>query len=407
MQSSTLASAESSCYPKLRVGIIGCGLRSTSFIDYFSRNPAKGDIVAVCDIFPEKAELLVKHYGSKAAIFDNANKMMQEVKPDAIIIATPDFAHVEPAVSALKANIHVYCEKPMATTLEDCDTIIDAAKKSSAIFYLGFNLRHGLMHETIHNLVTSGRLGKVTTIEANEYYYGGKTYFRRWNRLERFGGGLWLTKASHDFDLLNWMAGAEPVSIYATANLSHYTPRKDAATRCRDCASRLTCPDFCDILNPRNNEVEEIWRQFGLINESKTGQPCDLCLFNSDKDTFDNGIAVINFQNDIRATYTVNVLTGRTTRQMRIIGTEGMLEGDMEKGTITLVERHSFQTCTYDLRAQMNGGHGGADDRIMNDFLLTLHQNKKPRSGWAEGRLAVKVALAARESCARDAKIVL
>ena len=389
----------------LRIGLIGCGLRAPAFLDYFSRNPSHGNIVGMCDHFPEKAELLAKQYKFNSEIFDNGRKMLEATKPDAVIVCTPDFAHVEPVVSALESNIHVYCEKPMATTLKDCDTIIDAAKKSSAIFYLGFNLRHGLMYETIHRLITSGQLGKVTTIEANEYYYGGKTYFRRWNRLEKYGGGLWLTKACHDFDLLNWMAGTEPVSVYATANLSHYTPRKDAMSRCQDCTLRYTCPDYYDLFNPQNNAVEELWRQFGVINERKTGQAADLCLFNSDKDTFDNGIAVLNYQNDIRATYTVNVLASRTTRQMRVIGTEGMLEGDMEKGTITVVERHSFRTYTYDLHAQMTGGHGGADDRIIHDFLLTLHQGKKPRSGWAEGRLAVKISLAARESCTRNETI--
>jgi predicted dehydrogenase len=389
----------------MKIAIVGAGGRTTTFLSYFSRYPNEGDIVGICDLIPEKAELLANLYGIKTQIFSDTEKMYSSVKPDAVIICTPDFAHVEPSVMALKQKIHVLCEKPMATTLDDFDTIIKAAKKSSAIFYLGFNLRHGPVHATIHDIVVSGRLGKITTIEANEYYYGGKTYFRRWNRLQKFGGGLWVTKACHDMDLLNWMAGAEPQSVYATANLSHYQPNPKAAQQCRHCKIQHECPDYFDIFAHQPNSWEELWKNVRMVTEKNGGEPADLCLFNAKKDTFDNGIAVVTYKNDIRATYTVNVLASRTTRQTRIIGTDGMVEADMERGTIEETQRHSGKKCVYDLREMMSSGHGGADDRMIKDFLHTCELGKKPTCSWAEGRLAVQVSLAARESC-RQGKVM-
>jgi len=283
--------------------------------------------------------------------------MLDEVSPDAVIICTPDFAHVNPTITALKRNIHVFCEKPMATTLKDCDTMVNAAKKSSAIFYLGFNLRHGPIHETVHEIVSSGRLGKISTIEANENYYGGKTYFRRWNRFVKYGGGLWLTKACHDFDLLNWIAGAEPQTVYATSNLSHYHSKPGAAKQCRNCKLQFQCPDFYDAFS--NDEEERIFREIRLIGEQHGSEPSDLCLYTSEKDTFDNGIAVVTYKNDIRTTYTVNVIAARDTRMMRVVGTEGTCEADMGKGVIEVTERHSRRSFTYDLRQMMSSGHGG------------------------------------------------
>ncbi|MFA5863599.1 MAG: Gfo/Idh/MocA family oxidoreductase [Phycisphaerae bacterium] len=385
--------------PKVRVALVGAGSRTTSFLHYFSQHTSEGEIVALSDIIPEKGRLLARIYGVNAEVFDNTEKMVQQVKPDMIFICTPDYAHVETAVTALKAKIHVFCEKPMATTLEDCDTIINAAKKSPAVFYLGFNLRHDPVHETMHELIASGRLGKITTIEANEYYYGGKTYFRRWNRLQKFGGGLWITKACHDFDLLNWMAGAEPQTVYATANLSHYHSKPKAAKQCRKCELQYECPDYYDVFDTQSEEKGGLWREFRLTSEKFGKEPSDLCLFTSDKDTFDNGIAVVTYKNDIRTTYTVNVLASRSSREMRVIGTDGMAEADMEKGTIECTERHSKRKYTYDLSEMMKSGHGGSDDRMIKDFLHTCHTGKKPKSSWAEGRLAVEVALAARESC--------
>ena len=74
----------------------------------------------------------------------------------------------------------------------------------------------------------AGKLGKLLTIEANEYYFGGRSYFRRWNRLREFGGGLWITKACHDFDLINWFAGGKPRRVFAMSNLSYYKPMDGA-----------------------------------------------------------------------------------------------------------------------------------------------------------------------------------
>ena len=288
-------------------------------------------------------------------------------------------------------------KKPLATTLADCDRIIDAAAGSTASCYLGFNLRHSPVHDTVHRLIQEGRVGKVTTIEANEWYYGGRTYFRRWNRLRQFSGGLWLTKSSHDFDVLNWLAGADATSIYATSSLSHYRPRPGAGPRCRDCRFKDTCPDYYDINDPQGGETEQMRAKLHGVMEQEGRWAPDICLFNSDKDTFDNGIAVINYANDIRATYTINVLGARTTRQLRIVGIEGLIEADMETGWVRFTQRHTRKTEEIDLTKEIEGGHGGADGRILAHFFEICRNGGTPRSSLIDGRKAVALALAARE----------
>lgn len=390
----------------LRVGIVGMGGRSTCFANYFADNPSDGTVLALCDHIPEKGRFMAEHYQLKADVFDNVADMIRQASLDAVFITTPDFAHVEPATAALNANIHVFCEKPLATTLADCDAITAAAQRSSAVFYLGLNLRHGPVHDTIHELIATGRIGKVTTIEANEWYYEGRTYFRRWNRLRQYGGGLWVTKACHDFDLLNWMAGDDPTCVYAVANLSHYTEIPEAANQCRDCTLQFTCPDYYDVLNVGDTD-DDVIRRLRLIAEENGQESGDLCLYNTDKDTFDNGIALITYANDIRATYTVNVLAARTTRQMRVVGTEGTIEADMGKGLICLTERHTHRTSRYDLRAQMASGHGGADHRLLKDFIHSVHTGRKPKTSWDEGRKSVELALAAQQSLETQGVVTL
>lgn len=131
----------------------------------------------------------------------------------------------------------------------------------------------------------------------------------------------------------------------------------------------------------------------------------DLCLYNSDKDTFDNGMAVVEYDNDVRATFTVNVVSARETRQMRLMGTEGSAEGDMEQGIVTYWKRYSDEKQVFDLTSQMNSSHGGADEEILKDFFFCCQNGREPQSGWPEGRLALEVGLAARESSDRGVAI--
>ena len=279
-------------------------------------------------------------------------------------------------------------------------------KKSKSIFYVGKNIRHSPTHKKLHDILESGKLGKLLTIEANEYYYGGRTYFRRWNRLREYGGGLWITKACHDFDLLNWFACGNPEKVFATSNLSYYKPIEGAGPNCGVCKIKDTCPDFYYVSAPEKSKWSKEFDDIATISEQKSGHPRDLCLYNSDKDTFDNGIAVVEYDNDVRATYTVNVVSARDTRQMRLMGTEGSAEGDMETGLVKYWKRHSDETEQFDLTDQINSSHGGADDKILTDFFDCCVNGNKPRSGWPEGRQALQVGLAARESCDEN-KVVI
>ncbi len=385
---------------KLNIAVIGASKRSAIIFEYFKKYPGEGKVVGVFDIIPAVSQKLIEqHNVPETRVYSSLAEAVEDTNVDAVFIGTPDNEHVLPVVAALQAGKHVYIEKPMAITLEDCDAIINVAKESTQIFYLGMNLRHSPVHEKMHQILDSGKLGKLLTIEANEYYHGGRTYFRRWNRLREFGGGLWVTKACHDFDLLNWFSGGHPERVYATSSLSYYKPKLNAATHCRICPLKDECKDFYDINNPKASDWTDEFEELGRLVEEVSDEPQDLCLFNSDKDTFDNGIAVVDYDNDVRATYTVNVVSARSTRQLRLMGTAGSAEGDMDSGIVTFWTRYSDEKTVYDLKSKMVSGHGGADDQILADFVECCRTGKSPRSSWAEGRRSLEVALAARESC--------
>jgi predicted dehydrogenase len=391
----------------VKVVIIGTGARAIAFCKFIADEPKMVKLIAVVDVNMRKAQVLIDRFNLVADVSDDVEKTIRRDDIDAVMISTPDYAHVLPAILALQMNKHLYIEKPLATTLEACDAIIEAARNSKAICYLGFNMRHIVLYEKIHSFVQEGMLGKITTIEANEWYYGGKSYFRRWNRFRKYSGGLWLTKACHDFDIINWIAGGRPISVYAVCNLSCYKLIPGAGPRCRDCAIRQTCPDFYDINKPLDNWFDEIWRQLQLTMEQDGSAAPDICLFNSEKDTFDNGMALIEYDNDVRASYTVNVVASRNTRQIRVNGTEGMVEGDIEEGWLRVVQRHTGKVSEYDLDNDIKGTHFGADEKIFTDFFKICNNGGQPRSGLLNGRVAVQISVAAQESCDKAMRISL
>jgi predicted dehydrogenase len=256
------------------------------------------------------------------------------------------------------------------------------------------NLRHNPVYGKLHEIGTGGQLGQIFTIESNEYYKGGRSYFRRWNRLRKLSGGLWITKCCHDFDLLNWIGGGKPIRVFATSSLSFYKPKPEGATHCRVCPIKQQSPDYYNVESPPDQVQDALL----AMTEQATGQPRDLCLYNSDRDTFDNGIAVIDYDNDVRTAHTLSVVSARDTRQMRIMGTHASAEADAEEGMIRVWHRYGGSKVGYDLSQLRDSGHGGADDEMLLDFFRCCRTGDKPRSSWIEGRLNTQIGLAARQS---------
>lgn len=386
----------------IAITIVGASMRSQMLLEFLKKRKDVAFLAGIYDVVPQRGQYLLRQYGlqEEVPVHQSLEEAIDNPNSEALFVATPDGEHAESVIRGLQAGKHIYCEKPLDITLEACDAIIQAARQSEAVFYVGMNLRHSPVYETVHNTIASGEIGKVLTIEACEYYYGGRTYFRRWNRLRSRGGGLWITKACHDFDLLNWMAGGNPTSVSATSSLSWYKPKPQATLHCRNCPLKNECPDCYDIHNP-GVHIPQIWDDLAAITEEVTGQKRDLCLYNSDKDTFDNGVAIVEYDNDVRATYVCNVVAPNQEikRRMTVLGSDGALDADLAKGEVIVYDRHSPKNVRHDLAAAVReSSHGGADDRILLDFFRCCQSGDKPRSSWQDGRNSLLVGLAATEA---------
>ena len=389
-----------------RLAIAGMGGRGVSMTRLILDSPHDVQIVGLVDRIRARAELTRDYYDLSLRCFDNAAECLDAAEPDALIAFTSDAWHEEVVVPALQRDVHVYCEKPMATTLEACDRMIAAAEKSQALFYMGHNMRMGPMYHTIHEIVAGGDIGELLTLEMNEYYHGGRTYFRRWNRLLDVGGGLWITKSTHDFDMMAWLAGSEPVSVYAVGGLRHFRPKAGAAGRCRNCPLADQCDDYQppDTLRyderARDERQLRFWDEWRRLGEPDGYLPADACLYRGDIETIDHGIATVKFASGACATYAMSCVTTPqlSGRWLTATGTKGAILSDPRTGKIHVSYRGAKPPQAYDTSALRTGSHGGADDRVVADFLRCCRGGGAPIATHTDGRRAVMMGLAAQQS---------
>ncbi len=376
---------------RIRVAVVGIGNRGSWALDALQR-AGQFEVAALVDPIGARVEYAkkTKNLPSAAGYADLAT-CLARTSLDAVAVFTPDGMHAEPVEAALHAGKWVFVEKPLEITNARLDRIIEADRQAGGKTFVGFNLRFAPVYTTIKRLLDEGVAGEILTVEADEFYDGGRTYFRRWNRLRSVGGGLWVTKSCHDFDLLHWLVGAAPTGVFASCALRHYRPRPEAAMYCRDCRLKATCPDRHELHPLPCTPMDE-------LTEQATGQRADLCLYNSDKDTFDSGQACVRFANGAMATYTVSVVAGFTNRRFRVAGTQAVLEGDMEAGTVVI--RRRDPSGEERLAPGSGLGHGGADEFVMDAFAGFIRGKPAPHMVRpAEAAVAVRIGLAATQSC--------
>lgn len=220
------ASTPLSINAKKRLAIVGTGHRGTGFwgkpvLDNF------GDMiefVGMCDINPGRLETAKQFMGAKCPTFSDFDKMVKDTKPDMVIVTTVDATHDLFIVKALEAGCDVITEKPMTTDEDKCQSILDAERRTGRKVIVGFNYRHNPHMKKLRELLMQNRVGKITSVDFHWYLnvYHGADYFRRWHAYKAKGGSLWVHKASHHFDLLNWWLDSDPVEVTAFGQLENY-----------------------------------------------------------------------------------------------------------------------------------------------------------------------------------------
>ena len=155
---------------KTTVGLIGCGKRLANVIQHMARHPAfqQIELPAVYDPDPHYANVLRKTLAPGLSVKSHYEDILGDPANDWIMIGSWNCFHAEHVIAAFNAGKHVFCEKPLATTLTDCVAMREAWKHSNCRFVIGFTLRYSPHYRKIKELMDDGRIGELISFEFNE-----------------------------------------------------------------------------------------------------------------------------------------------------------------------------------------------------------------------------------------------
>ena len=146
----------------IKIGIIGCGkITEVRHAPEYAENP-NCELVAFFDVVKERAEAMAKQYGAKA--YGSIEELLKS-DVDAVSVCVANRYHAETAIKALRAGKHVLCEKPMATTPEDCEAMVQAARESGRFLMIGQNQRLAKAHVKAREIIQRGEMGRVLSFE--------------------------------------------------------------------------------------------------------------------------------------------------------------------------------------------------------------------------------------------------
>lgn len=206
----------------LKVAIIGTGAISPSHIEAYLQFKDRCKIVALCDLYPEKAEVRRDQYGLEAKIAHDYKELLQD-GIDLVSICMPPYVHAQVAVDFLNAGSHVIVEKPMAASLKECDDMIEAARINGKVLSVIAQNRFRNPIMKLKQVLDSGLAGKILHAQVDSFWWRGHSYYDLWWRgtWEKEGGGPTLNHAVHHIDGLLWMLG-RPSHVQAyMANVAH------------------------------------------------------------------------------------------------------------------------------------------------------------------------------------------
>lgn len=198
---------------KVRIAIIGVGNIGTLHATYLSNGEIKsGELVALCDINPEKLNIAKETFGNNFKFYTNSDDVMKDPDIDAIIISTPHYSHPVIAIAGLKAGKNILSEKPAGVYTKKVREEIEEAKQHPELtFSLMYNQRMNPTYQKARELVQSGQIGEIrrtnwiiTNWYRSQSYYNSGGWRATW---EGEGGGVLLNQDPHQLDLWQWICG--------------------------------------------------------------------------------------------------------------------------------------------------------------------------------------------------------
>ena len=271
---------------------------------------------------------------------------------DWVMIASLNCQHAAQTIAAFEAGKHVFCQKPLATSVNDCVQMRDAWLRSQREFVIGFTLRYSPHYRKIKQIIDEGQIGQIISLEFNEtlHFNHGGFIHGDWRRHTEVAGSHVLEKCSHDIDIVNWLVGSQATRVASFGGTNFFTPENAALI------------DQLGV-NQRGHQAYRFHR-----GKSRGENP-----FLADKDILDNQVVILEYANQVRATFHMNSNTAIPERRLYICGSKGTLRADVMTGVIE-VQAIGHETERLNASTEVSGMHGGGDPVLAAELYEVMTQ---------------------------------
>lgn len=371
--------------------VVGAGHRGNIYAD-LAATYGRARVVAVVEPDHERREAFADAHDIPAThrFGDWAELAGQPPLADAVVIATQDAMHYEPAMAFIKRGYHILLEKPMASTQQECEAIVETAEAAGVTMAVCHVLRYTPYSMSLQRLVKSGAIGDVVSVEHLEpvgWWHHAHSYVRGNWRREDQASFMLMTKSVHDIDWLNHVVDGRPERVSSFGGLYHFRPEQrpeGAGDRCLDCTVEPDCPYSAPkiYLSCLGDPAAERWplatvttarTPEGVIDALRDG-PYGRCVYACDNDVVDHQVVTIEYAGGVTASFTMTAFTEHEFRKTRVFGTHGCIEGDghaIELLDFRTRERHQVDVPDH-AGPSLTGGHGGGDFGLVQAFVRAV-----------------------------------
>lgn len=402
------------------VAIIGVGGRGGStYGELMHAMPDRFRVVALCDINRGRLSYFADKLGvPESGLFTDEREFFRARLADVLVIATQDKDHYRHAVSAFTLGYDVLLEKPITTSREQMQHLLDLQKQNGCRALVCHVLRYAPGYIKVAELIKRGAVGRLVSINALEnveYGHMAHSYVRGAWRQRESSSPMILAKCSHDLDLLQFYADAACRTVSSVGDLTHFTPDEapaGAAPRCLDCPHVDTCAYSAKLYYvdqwhergcpeegfPFDSVVQAPVTEQGLLSGLRTG-PYGRCVYACDNDVVDHQLTQLTFENGVKASLVTMGFTRHGFRRMEFFGTHGQITMDELADCIRVgVFGKPEEFIKISDLANTGGHHGGGDRGIVLSLYDVLSGRADSTTTLARSAESHFMAFAAEES---------
>lgn len=357
--------------PKYKINLIGCGIIGQEHLN-LTYLEGRAVVHGVYDPNPRSiavAQSIQEKWSQEPLIvYESLEDASNDPEVDAVIICTPNYTHLEVLEVVAKSGKHILLEKPIATTVADALEITKIAESYSAVFQIGLQYRYkSISVEAIHEALERKTIGDIKLISMQEHRIPFLDKVNQWNKFSKFSGDTLIEKCCHYFDLLNLFAQSKPVSVFASGSM----------------AVNFT-------------EFE----------------------YNGEKsDILDNAFVIIDYENGVRANFSLCMFAPMFYEELVVCGDEGRLRAWEQKDFMPGgdLKSHLEILCGENKPSRRiepgyptwieDSGHNGATFFEHVYFIDNIEGKPTTTASAREGLWSVIVAAAAQESIKRGSVV--